>query len=229
MSTEWKMGDRLMHAGRPEWGIGEVRAAEAQTQNGVRCQRLTIRFERAGVKTLSTAFADLRPASSMPLLIEQPKPDTSANGSHRSPATSNGISARTPSAGSESGGGGGWLREAEQGSITDQMTRLPEQATDPFRTRKARFETSLGLYRFTPTGASLLDWASIQSGMKDPLSRFSRHELERLFDRFRVNLDGHIKKLGIELKKEDPSGMAAAIAAAPPAAKQAVKRLDIGR
>jgi hypothetical protein len=31
------------------------------------------------------------------------------------------------------------------------------------------------------------------------------------------------------LKKEDPAAMAAAIAAAPLAAKQAVKRLDIGR
>jgi hypothetical protein len=222
--SEWKLGDRLMHAGRPEWGVGEVRAAEMQNQNGVRCQRLTIRFERAGVKTLSTAFADLRPSSSMPLLVDPPpEPQTTTNGSGRPASTHNGTAA------AKGGGGGGWLQEAEQGSITEQMARLPEPATDPFRTRKARFETSLGLYRFTPTGASLLDWASIQSGLKDPLSKFSRHELERLFDRFRVNLDAHLKKLGFELKKEDPSGMAAAIAAAPPAAKQAVKRLDIGR
>jgi hypothetical protein len=208
---EWKLGDRLMHAGRPEWGVGEVRSAESLSHNGTRCQRLTVRFDRAGVKTLSTAFADLRPADQMPRL-QEPPPDLSANG-----------------AAGPNGGSGGWLAQAEQGSTVDEITRLPEAATDPFRSRKARFETTLGLYRFTPTGASLLDWASIQSGLKDPLTKFSRHELERLFDRFRMNLDTHLKKLGLELKKEDPAGMAAAIEVAPPAAKQAVKRLDIGR
>lgn len=207
VNREWKLGERLMHGGRPEWGIGEIRSAESLMHNGSKCQRLTVRFERAGVKTLSTAFADLRPADQMPSLVEQPVTETANNGKSER----------------------GWLSEVEQGSIVDQMTKLPDDATDPFRTRKARFEASLNLYRFTPTGASLLDWASIQSGLKDPLSKFSRHELERLFDRFRANLDGHLKKLGAELKKEDQASMAALVEAAPPAAKQAVKRLDIGR
>lgn len=207
VNREWKLGDRLMHAGRPEWGIGEVRSAESLSQNGIRCQRLTVRFERGGVKTLSTAFADLRTADQMPRLVEQEVTEPHRNG----------------------GSTRGWLADAEQGSVVDQMTKLPEEATDPFRTRKARFEAALNLYRFTPTGASLLDWASIQSGLKDPLSNFSRHELERLFDRFRAHLDAHLKKLGLELRKEDHAGMMALIEAAPPAAKQAVKRLDIGR
>ena len=57
---EWKLGDRVVHAGRPEWGIGEIRGAEVTTQDGTKCQRITVRFERAGVKTLTTAFADLQ-------------------------------------------------------------------------------------------------------------------------------------------------------------------------
>jgi hypothetical protein len=202
--TEWKLGDRLMHAGRPEWGIGEVRTAESLSQNGTRCQRLTVRFERGGVKTLSTAFADLRPADQMPRLQELPPQEPAQNGT-------------------------GWLNKVEEGSIVDKMTRLPEEATDPFRSKTVRFQNALNLYRFTPIGGSLLDWASIQSGMKDPLSHFSRHELERLFGRFRANLDAHLKKLGLDLKREDPAGMAAAITAAPADAKVAVKRLDIGR
>jgi hypothetical protein len=201
---EWKLGDRLVHAGRPEWGIGEVRSAEVLSHNGSKCQRLTVRFDRAGVKTLSTAFADLRSADQMGHLV--PPPDGHDNGT--APA---------------------WPQPNEGAELAARMLQLPDDATDPFRSRKSRFETSLNLYRFTPTGASLLDWAAGQSGLKDPLSHFSRHELERLFDRFRVNLDAHLKKLGFELKKEDPAAMAAAIAAAPLAAKQAVKRLDIGR
>ena len=59
-TADWKMGDRVIHAGRPEWGIGEVRSAEVVHQDGQRAQRLTIRFDRAGVKVISTAFAELR-------------------------------------------------------------------------------------------------------------------------------------------------------------------------
>ena len=39
--------------------------AQSVQQNGVDCQRLQVRFERAGLKTLSTAIADLRPAGTV--------------------------------------------------------------------------------------------------------------------------------------------------------------------
>jgi hypothetical protein len=124
---------------------------------------------------------------------------------------------------------GSWLDQAEAGTADERMTRLPEPATDPFRTKKARLEATLGLYRFAGVGASLVDWAAAQSGLKDPLSRFNRHQLEQFFDRFRNNLDGHLKRLTFELKREDPAGLAAAIAAAPPQARQALKRIDAAR
>jgi len=57
----WRTGDRLTHAGKPEWGIGTVTAVEPATQDGKPCQRVTARFDRAGLKTLSTAYADLQP------------------------------------------------------------------------------------------------------------------------------------------------------------------------
>ena len=66
MSTRaYAYGDRLTHASKPEWGVGEVVAAQSVTQNGAPCQRLQVRFERAGLKTVSTAVADLRPAGSV--------------------------------------------------------------------------------------------------------------------------------------------------------------------
>jgi hypothetical protein len=196
---EWKLGDRLMHAGRPEWGVGEVRTAESVVQDGTRCQRLTIRFDRAGVKTISTAFADLRPREEMPEPAEAPD-----NGEAHDPL----------------GSGVNWQEKLEA---------IPEDATDPFRTRKARLESTLGLYRFSPGGGSLLDWAASQTGLKDPLSKFNRHELERLFERFRTNLDAHLKKLAFEMRKADPAALAEATAAAGPEAKRALKRADMGR
>lgn len=198
-TRDWKMGDRLMHAGRPEWGIGEVRSAEHVVQEGVKSQRLTIRFDRAGVKTLATAFADLRPPDEMPQVPTAP--------GHDEPD-------------------GNWLKQAEAGSINEMMIRVPEAASDPFKSRKARLESTLGLYRFTGAGSSLLDWSAMQSGLKDPLSRFNRHELERFFEQFKLALDAHLKRLVQELKKADPQALAEVAAAAEPAGKQALRRAD---
>jgi hypothetical protein len=194
---EWKLGDRLVHSGMPEWGLGEVRAAESISHEGRKAQRLTVRFDRAGVKIISTAFADLRPATGA---VQAPPAGTPE------PEDS-----------------------ADRAAAEARLAQIPEAATDPFRTRKTRLEATVGLYRFTATGGSLLDWAAAQTGLKDPLSRFSRHELERGFDRFRTNLDAHLRKLVFELKKEDPAALARICAAAGPAARQALKRADAGR
>jgi len=202
-SSEWKLGDRIVHSGRPEWGIGEVRSAESTTQDGRKCQRLTVRFERAGVKTLTTAFAELKSADDSIALREVAE--------------------------AERADGAGWLNAAEAEKPVERMTTLPEIATDPFRTKRARLEATLGLYRFTGGGGSLVDWAVMQSGLKDPLSKFNRHELEQFFERFKGALDAHLKRLVFELKKEDPAGLAELAAAALPQAKTALKRADSGR
>jgi hypothetical protein len=106
------------------------------------------------------------------------------------------------------------------------MTRLPDAATDPFSTPMARLRATFDLYKFTPTGGSLLDWAAIQSGLADPMSRFNRHELEKFFEAFTVVRDGHLKKVVQELKRIDPIGLGQAIGQAPAGAQQAIRRLD---
>lgn len=197
------MGDRIMHAGRPEWGIGQVRSAESFVSDGVKSQRLTVRFERAGIKTLATAFADLRPADEMPQIEAR-------NGDYVEPEDN-------------------WLQKAEAGNIEERMTQVPEAASDPFKTRRARLEYTLGLYRFTAAGSSILDWAASQSGLKDPLTRFTRHELEKFFDRFKQNLESHLRRLVFEIRKEDPRALVEVAAGALPAARQALRRADGGR
>jgi hypothetical protein len=66
----------------------------------------------------------------------------------------------------------------------------------------------------------------MQTGLKDPLSRFSRHELEQFFERFRSNLDTHLRRLLGEARKEDPAGVEQLVAAASPSARQALRRAD---
>jgi hypothetical protein len=194
--AEWKPGDKVIHKGRPEWGVGEVTGADRDSHEGQPCQRVSIRFARAGLKTLSTAFATLGPADERPMLAPQD---------------------------------GGWLPQAGEEVDQEVMCRLPEPATDPFLPVGARFRNSLSLYRFSGTGASLIDWAVIQSGLDDPLSRFNRHQLEQFFERFRANLEVHVRKLAGDLRRSDPAGLSAAIAGAPPGAQRALRGLDARR
>lgn len=196
MSTSaWKVGDRVVHAGRPEWGVGSVTSAESAMHNGHACQRLAIRFERAGPKTISTAFADLRHPDAAPSLDKKLSDAAGLDG-------------------------------FDHGKAVSLLGDLPDEATDPFISISARLNNTLNLYRFTGTGGSLLDWAAAQTGIGDPLSRFSRHELEQGFDRFRMNLEQHLRRLVQDAKKKEPETIAAAMAKAVPAGQQALKRAD---
>lgn len=215
-TKQWAFGDKVIHTAKPEWGTGVVTAASSTTHEGVPCQSLTIRFDRAGVKTISTAFAKLAPASEAPILLaaaaaEPPPAAEPAN-------TGNGLGHRSPASGG--------MEPLVTRDPRQIMTRLPEAATDPFVTPLARLKATLNLYMFAPTGSSLLDWAAIQSGLADPMSRFNRHELERFFEGFAVVRDAHLKKVVQEMKKADPSGLAQAITQAPASAQQAIRRLD---
>jgi hypothetical protein len=242
---EWGFGDRVVHAQRPEWGHGIVTSAEDAVHEGTRCQRVKVRFERAGVKTLLTALAELAPAGDRLSAEEaEAEPASAAPSAGATPASgaSTGTALPAPvvhagsgakagiAAGLEtSGAGGGWLDKAAATSPDEVMARIPEACTDPFRTLDQRLAATLQMYRFSDTGGSLIDWAAAQTGLKDPLSRFNRHELESFFKRFAFNRDEHLKKLVVELKKKDPALLGRTLRGAPPAAQQSLRRLDVLR
>jgi hypothetical protein len=235
-TREWSYGDKVVHTGKPEWGIGLVTGASGAVHEGKPCQRVVVRFERAGVKTLSTAFAELKPASEAPALALA-EPVEVAGGHDAVHAHANGVKVGNGGTASGNGGGsvtaengeGGWLEKAGAPSATEVMTRLPDATTDPFATLVLRLKATIALYRFTDSGGSLLDWAAAQSGLKDPLSRFSRHELEQLFRRFCFVRDEHLKRLVLDLKKQDAATLQQILRAAPAPVQQALKRLDVGR
>ena len=196
-AKDWTKGDSVMHAGKPEWGAGQVLSAETFLHEGKPAQRLTIRFTRAGTKTISTAYADLRPASDMPSMPTpaDDEPDPLA-------------------------------QVALGASVEEIMTRIPDRATDPFTSLKARLAATLDLYRFSDSGGDLLDWAAIQTGLKDPLSRFNRHELESWFGKFKIELDNHLRKLLKDIRRQEPGLIDATLASAPPHARAALRRAD---
>lgn len=204
----------MLHSLRPEWGAGEVLVAESTVHEGRPCQKLTIRFSRAGTKTISTGFVELRPASDGPRLLEPADviaPPTPAAGQPPQTAPPE-IDPLV-------------LRD-QQRAVEDALTTLPDRATDPFSSLKSRLAATLELYRYSATGASLLDWAAVQTGLKDPLSRFNRHELEQWFGRFQMELDGHLRKLLREARRQEPAMVDELLAQASPPAKSAARRAD---
>ncbi|MBI1190987.1 MAG: DUF3553 domain-containing protein [Tepidisphaera sp.] len=222
-ASEWNKGDSVVHAARPEWGAGEVLVAEPVVHEGRKCQRLTIRFSRGGTKTISTAFAELKPASELPRIPRLLDPDEAPD----HPAPSAGASKpRQQSAPSAPPEPDPLALSAMQSEIAAIMNKLPEKATDPFTSGKARLAATLDLYKYTDSGGSLLDWAAIQTGLADPLSRFSRHELEQWFARFKIELDAHLRKLVRDVRKADPAGYAEATASVSGAAKGALRKAE---
>ncbi len=204
-TREFKFGDRLVHSGRPEWGVGVVTAATTVRSGGQAHQRLTLRFDRAGLKTVSTEFAALDYAGSDAPIGPAPDaaPVASVNGE-------------------------GWLETLEAGNLNEAMARLPEDTRDPFVTLGERIRATLSLYRFSDHGSSLLDWAAMQTGLRDPLARFNRHELEQFFRRFAAEREQHLKKLLLEARRKPPPELPDLLAKAPKEARDAVRRLHLG-
>jgi len=196
----FKFGDRVVHAGRQEWGPGIVTKVANATHEGRSVQRLTVRFERGGLKTVMTGVADIRPADA---------------------AASEGAE--------DQGGPAAWLEVASAEEIPRHMARLPEETRDPFSTLESRLQATLGLYRFSDGGGSLLDWAAMQTGLSDPLTRFSRHELEAFFRRFAMERDQHLKRVVAEARKSDPSMIARVAGSAPQAGRNALQRVHASR
>jgi hypothetical protein len=99
------------------------------------------------------------------------------------------------------------------------MASLPESATDPFSSLEARIRATMDLYRFGRTGASLIDWAAMQTGLKDPMSRFARPELEQFFERFAGARDQHLKGLLEDARRKQPGLIDAIVSSATDGAK----------
>jgi len=208
MSDErFEFGDRVRNAKRPEWGIGSVVKAENVTVNGRASQRLSVRFPGVGVKVLNTAQARLQHVADQPAGLPG-DPDADDH----------------PVRVWDKVGRAEWLAPVAQRKIEQAMISLPVEARDPFNGLGHRLEVTLGLYRFDRTGAGLIQWALAQTGLDDPLSRFSRHELEQFFDRWAFERDAHLQRL-IEEAGRDQRVVESALAQAPPAAKAAVQRI----
>jgi hypothetical protein len=119
-----------------------------------------------------------------------------------------------------------WLGPMARKKVEQAMITLPEEVKDPFNSLAKRLTLTLGLYRFDRSGRGLMDWAVAQTGLDDPLSRFTRQELEQKFDRWALERENHLAKLMQEARAPgtDSAGLSAVIKEAPAAGRDAVRR-----
>lgn len=203
--TRFDYGDQVRHPKRPEWGIGSVVKAQDVVTPENSSQRVSVRFPNAGLKVLSTAVIELEPVEVA--------------------AVANEVGNQAAVASWDRVQQSGWLASVAERKIDEAMVTLSEAARDPFGGIRERLRYTLGLYRFDRTGSRLLDWAIAQSGLSDPLSRFTRHELEVYFDRWAGERDAQLQRL---LRESDatPAMLRVLLETAPEAARSAVRRLS---
>ncbi len=203
---KFQMGDRVVHASKPEWGVGIVSTSSMGEHEGQPCQRLVIRFDRAGLKTVSTAFAKIEPAGNRVGTVPEKESASAKLDGLENP-----------------------ILKASAREVQDIMTRIPEAARDPFATPAQRLRSTLSLYRFTNSGAPLIEWAVMQSGLSDPLSRFSRPELEEFFGFFEKILWKHLGKMVREARDVPAAELVQIRDSAPIEGQHALQRLHRSR
>lgn len=221
-------GDKVRHRSKPEWGVGTISKIEVVTLKGVRDQRLTIRFPNAGLKTLLAGVADLEAFQSTSPAAARPSGETLLE--------------------REAGHERGWLGEIAKKQPEDAMGSVPASATDPFLPLEKRVAAVLAMYRFEPAlpgrfepalpgrlpteGVKLIDWAVAQSGLDDPLARFTRHELETFYGRFAFERDALLVRYLGEAKKagaDTAANVDALLKTASPAAQRALQKRNAHR
>ena len=211
--VKYEYGDRIRHLRRPEWGVGSVVKVEQTMVNGRSVQSVSVRFPSEGIKVLNTAEAELE-------LVSAERAKALANADEAHPIVQWGKLDESD-----------WLAPLAQRKVDEAMTGLPPEVRDPFNLLRRRLVLTLDLYRFERSSRALMDWAVAQSGLVDPLTHFTRHELEQLFERWARERDVHLGRL-LQQSRRDlklAQELDELVAAAPPGAREAVRRVTAAR
>lgn len=191
--VQFSNGDVVVHTRRPEWGDGVVDRAITVEHEGKAAQRLVIRFSNQGLVTLNTGVA--------PLI----RKDASTMASTTTTSTTPTSSSSRPAFGKP---GAGWLGGLGEKRAGEELYKLSDAMTDPFASHARRLQATLDSYRFGTDGRDprlLLDWAVAQTGLNDPLTKYSRPELEQAFPRFNRDRENHLFELVRGMKRSGES------------------------
>jgi len=182
-------GDVVVHTGRPMWGDGIVDSVVNIIHDGKAAQRLIVKFSNEGRVTLNTAVAPLVSKEAVIAMNHQSNPRFSPSSSAASaPLTGGG------------GGNGDWLSAFEKKE--HELHRLPDALNDPFMSLSDRIDVTLNTYQYSKDSRMLIEWAIVQTGLSDPMTKYTRHELEVGFDRYARDRDVALRDLLRQLKQQ---------------------------
>lgn len=186
-TRRFQIGDQVAHPNRPEWGSGRVVKAETITHEGTEAQRLRVDFANKRNTIINTAIAPLVPSGESGTM--QPKGITK----DMSMTQSNTQSA-----------GAGWLDDLEGGSGGGQknLWDLPYQLDDPFSSIEQQLDATLETFKYSTEPGPLFQWAVVQTGLDDPLTKHTRVELEQAFPRYTRDRDNRLFELVRQLKRQ---------------------------
>lgn len=196
---QFQTGDLVAHPRRPEWGSGVVKEARLIQHDGRQAQRLAVEFANKGRVVINTAVAPLERKGSrenMTRTLTSTGTGHGSSGANGSSASSSGVSGGAS--------GGGWLAQLERasGGAKHELWDLPSSMTDPFEPLHKRLQATLDSYKYSTEPRSLIDWAVLQTGLDDPLTKYTRSELEQAFPRFARDRDEHLRNLVRQIKRK---------------------------
>jgi hypothetical protein len=138
----------------------------------------------------------------------------------------------TPKPTATAGRSGGWLDNLNHPSTKkhgEELYALTDPMIDPFQNIPKRIQSTLDSYRFgtdARNAKNILEWAIGQTGLNDPLSKYTRPELEQAFPRFLRDRDNHLFDLVKQLKRANRQDQLMDLLKAQrlPAAREALQR-----
>jgi hypothetical protein len=203
--TSIEFGDRVTHPKFPEWGSGAVIKVENTPINGEPSTRVTVRFANVGLKKFV--------GNALPLEV--------FNEGHSMPGDRKGNRPAIAEVEDLERSG---LNQAVEQKLNEIMLAIPLACRDPFNTAEHRLRRTLALFKYDMSGRGLMEWAMMQTGLDDPLSRFNRTELEVYFKHYSHELNKHLASLLSEMY-EDNEAVLKIVSEATPRAKRAVEKL----
>ena len=188
----FKVGDKVAHPRKPEWGTGVVVQAQPATHNGIQAQRLRVDFANKRNTTINTAIAPLVSG------------DAINNNTHNNPLHSpKGLGTDMSMSTDVTKLGAGWLDQLEGSKKGGkrELWDLPQACNDPFASDEQQLDATLDTFKFSTDPGPLFQWAVVQTGLDDPLTKHTRVELEQAFPRYARDRDNRLFELVRQLKR----------------------------
>jgi len=183
----FKVGDTVAHPRKPEWGSGVVVQAQPVTHNGIQAQRLLVDFANKRSTTINTAVAPL--VSSDAMEDRFPTPKGLGQDMSMSSTDLNKL-------------GAGWLDQLEgKSGGKRELWDLPDACDDPFSSDEQQLDATLETFKYSTDPGPLFQWAVVQTGLNDPLTKYTRVELEQAFPRYARDRDNRLFELVRAMKR----------------------------